>query len=81
MTVLSLRSALNVYPATAVYVRANFLGGMMCVTLPALSCVNGRVLNPFALRAVDPKLELELVIDWSPPVSYTHLTLPTIYSV
>ena len=71
MTVLLFKVALKVYPATAVYVLVNFLGGMTCVTLPALSCVNGSVLNPFALRAVDPKLELELVIDWSPPLRAT----------
>ena len=38
---------------------------------PALSCVNGADLNPFALNAQDPKFELELVIDWSPPLRAT----------
>ena len=71
MTVLLLRVALNVYPDTSVNVLVNFFGGIICVTLPALSCVNGRFLNPFALNEVDPKFELELVIDWSPPLRAT----------
>ena len=40
----------------------------MCDLTNLLSCVNGTLLNPFTLNAQDPKFELELVIDWSPPL-------------
>ena len=71
VTLLLFCVILNVYPLTVAYVLANFCGGMTCVILPALSCVNGTLLNPFALKAQDPKFELELVIDWSPPLVAT----------
>ena len=61
----------NVVPLTSEYVLASFCGGITCVIVPALSCVNGADLNHFALNAHEPKLLLELVIDWSPPDSAT----------
>ena len=66
-----MNARVNVVPFTTEYVLANLCGGIICVTVPALSCVNAPVLNPFALNAHEPKLLLELVIDWSPPDSAT----------
>ena len=47
------------------------LGGMIWVIYPLSSCLNAFVLNPAEINAVAPKLELELVIEISPPVSLT----------
>ena len=61
----------NVVPLTsAAYVLASFCGGMTCVIVPAYP-YKWAALNPFALNAHEPKLLLELVIDWSPPDSAT----------
>ena len=45
------------------------LGGIQCVTCPALSFVNAAALNPLDRREVLPKFEFELVIERSPPES------------
>ena len=47
----------------------NSFGGIMCVIYPWSSCGNAVLLNPSAISAFAPKLELELVIDMSPPLS------------
>eukprot|EP01017_Pseudomicrothorax_dubius_P027732 TRINITY_DN3233_c0_g1_i8.p1 TRINITY_DN3233_c0_g1~~TRINITY_DN3233_c0_g1_i8.p1 ORF type:complete len:104 (-),score=23.33 TRINITY_DN3233_c0_g1_i8:35-346(-) len=39
------------------------------------------VIQLFEIQAKKKKLTLEMIVDNSIPVSYTHLTLPTIYSV
>ena len=46
-----------------------FLGGMICVISPNASLVNDVSLNPIERIALEPKLELELVTDISPPSS------------
>ena len=56
-------------PVAFVEITFKDLGGMICVSAPALSLENAFALNPADLRAVLPKLELELVIDISPPLS------------
>ena len=38
---------------------------------PTSSFENALFLNPEEIKAFAPKLELELVTDWSPPVSAT----------
>ena len=45
------------------------VGGIMCVMYPVLSLSNASFLNPTETRDFAPKLELELVIDWSAPSS------------
>ena len=44
-------------------------GGIIWVIYPLLSLANEESLNPFAFRDTEPKLEFELVIDISPPLS------------
>ena len=48
-------------------------GVMTEVINPLSSLVNASFLKPSAARENVPKLEFELVIDASAPVSYTHL--------
>ena len=47
----------------------NSLGGMICVMNPVSSLLNASGLNPVDSSDVLPKLEFELVIDISPPLS------------
>ena len=56
-------------PVAVVEITFNAFGGIICVIAPALSFENDFALKPADLRAVLPKLELELVIDISPPLS------------
>ena len=44
-------------------------GGTICVMYPVSSREKGSFLNPFDTNALLPKLELEFVIDCSPPDS------------
>ena len=52
-------------------VRGISFGGMMWVIYPMSSWANASALNPSATSALAPKLELELVIEMSPPDSVT----------
>ena len=47
------------------------LGGITCVMYPTSSRLNASGLNPRDSSDVLPKLEFELVMDMSPPVSQT----------
>ena len=49
----------------------NSLGGIICVIKPLSSWLNASGLKPTAFSDFAPKLEFELVIDISPPVSTT----------
>ena len=50
-------------------------GGITWVIYPLLSLLNAAGLNPFAFNATAPKLELELVIDKSPPSELVKCSL------
>ena len=75
MTPFTLPSFANVIvfvplaPVAVVEITFKALGGIICVNAPALSLENAFALNPADLNAVLPKLELELVIDISPPLN------------
>ena len=56
----------------ATFERRNPLDGSVATTAPAASVADAKAAADAAAKAFPA---------WSAPVSYTHLTLPTIYSV
>ena len=68
LTVLSTSTGKNSIPISAVVISC---GGMKCVIYPVSSLGKASALNPLQTIALEPKLELEFVIEWSPPLSAT----------